>query len=174
MKQQYHHHRPLYFFLSLCGPYPNRRVQLRNYGDGMDGSAQRENETGVVIFARQSATLVCVLISSSARPLNYNPLSLLRFLSKEVPNCREHPQVKDRLETVPTSKCTRCMCSLWSTRSCLSFAGFPSPSIAIMDNVLLRAEYAASFSVCPWGPELHYLSLAFFAALFWHIYSACP
>ena len=124
-KQQYHHHRPLYFFLSLCGPYPNSRVQLRNYGDG-GWSAQRENETGVVIFARQSATLVCVLISSSARPLIYNPLSLLRFLSKEVPNCREHPQVKDRLETVPTSKCTHTMlCSLWSTRSCLSFAGFP-------------------------------------------------
>ena len=115
-KQQYHHHRPLYFFLSLCGPYPNRRVQLRNYGDGMDGSAQRENETGVVIFARQSATLVCVLISSSARPLIYNPLSLLRFLSKEVPNCREHPQVKDRLETVTTSKCTRC-CVLFGQRA---------------------------------------------------------
>ena len=149
-KQQYHHHRPLCFFLSLCGPYPNRRVQLRNYGDGMDGSAQRENETGVVIFARQSATLVCVLISSSARPLIYNPLSLLRFLSKEVPNCRE---VKDRLETVPTSKCTRCMCSLWSTRSCLSFACFPirflfplCTNIA-MDNVLLKAEYAVFVSV---------------------------
>ena len=63
-----------------------------------DGSVQRENETGVVIFARQSASLVCVLISSFARP--HNPFSLRRLLS---PKSAKLPRTPTS-ETVTTSK----------------------------------------------------------------------